>query len=256
MLIPRVIPCLLIENGAMVKTRRFSNPTSLGDPLNVINLFNRFEVDEIALLDIGASSSNRGPDFELIRQIAEQCWIPLSYGGGLTKTAQIEQVIRAGVEKVVIGTAVANDLSLISEAAGEFGSQAIVGSIDARRRFLGQHHVRVLNGTKSLQMTPPERAKAFEEAGAGEILLQSIDRDGEMNGYDLPLIASVTSATNLPVIACGGAGRRDHLAQPVIECGSSASAAGSIFVFQGINRAVLINFPERPELENLFKDAV
>lgn len=251
MLIPRIIPCLLIEDGAMVKTRRFKGRTYLGDPINVINLFNRFEVDEIVLLDIGASVGGRGPNIDMIAHVAEECWVPLTYGGGIRSVSDIEKIILAGVEKVVIGTAGAEDLSLVSDAARAFGTQCIVGSVDAKRKMFSGYEVYVTNAKRRLRVAPGVRAKQLEEAGAGEILLQSVDRDGEMNGYDLDLIDEVTRSTGVPVVACGGAGKRSELAMPIKHAGASAAAAGSLFVFSGSERGVLINFPERRDLEEL-----
>lgn len=253
MLIPRIIPCLLIEDGAMVKTRKFGKRVYLGDPINVINLFNQFEVDEIALLDIGASIGGTGPDLELITRLAEECWVPLAYGGGITTMAQIEKIILAGVEKVVLGTAVAGSFDLLRKASKEFGTQSVVGSLDAKKRLFGGYEVRYMSGAKKLKISPQERARQMEEAGAGEILLQSIDRDGAMNGYDLDLITLVTEATDIPVVACSGAGCREDLLRPIKKAGASAAAAGSLFVFSGPERGVLINFPERSVLEKLFK---
>lgn len=236
----------------MVKTRRFGKRTYLGDPVNVINLFNQFEVDEIVLLDIGATASGKGPDFDLIESLAEECWVPLTYGGGIRATAEIERIICSGVEKVVIGHAAADDTALIAEAARAFGSQCIVASLDAGRgRWSGRYQVRSLNARQKLKEQPVERARMLEAAGAGEILLQSIDRDGQMIGYDLELIRAVTSAVGIPVVACGGAATRDDLPLPIRDAGASAAAAGSLFVFSGRERGVLINFPERPVLERL-----
>lgn len=251
MLIPRIIPCLLIEDGGMVKTRRFGKRTYLGDPVNVINLFNQFEVDEIVLLDIGATSAGRSPDFDLIESVAGECWVPLTYGGGIRSTADIERIILSGVEKVVIGHSAAENLDLVADAALTFGTQCIVGSIDAKRKLFGGYEVRVTNAKRKLRIAPGERARQLEDAGAGEILLQSIDHDGEMDGYDLDLIKEVTEATTIPVVACGGAGERTELVQPIRDAGASAAAAGSIFVYSGQERGVLINFPERGFLEDL-----
>jgi len=253
MLIPRVIPCLQLYEGAMVKTRRFKKRIYLGDPVNVINLFNRFEVDEIVLLDIGATKNEMTPDIELIEHLAEECWVPLTYGGGITNIKQIEQIILAGVEKVVLHSAIAYDLTLATEAAREFGRQAIVASIDTRKKLLGKYDVCVKSGTRSLKISPLERVIQLEDAGVGEILLQSINRDGEMSGYDLDLIREVTNATSLPVVACSGASARSDLARPIKEAGASAVAAGSLFVFSGEARGVVINFPERDELVRLLK---
>lgn len=251
MLIPRVIPCLLIEDGGMVKTRRFGKRTYLGDPVNVINLFNQFEVDEIVLLDIGATTAGQSPNFDLIESVAGECWVPLTYGGGIRSTADIERIILSGVEKVVIGHSAAEKLDLVAAAASTFGSQCIVGSVDAKRKLFGGYEVRVTNAKRKLGIAPGERARQLEDAGAGEILLQSIDRDGEMNGYDLDLIQEVTEATTIPVVACGGAGERAELVRPIRDAGASAAAAGSLFVFSGRERGVLINFPERDYLEDL-----
>lgn len=237
----------------MVKTRKFGKRTYLGDPVNVISLFNNFEVDEIVLLDIGATAEGRAPDIELIEMVAEECWVPLTYGGGISDIAQIEKLICAGCEKVVLASAVADDLSLMRAASREFGAQAVVGSVDARRKMFRGYETCVTNARRKLGISPGERARQFEEAGAGEILLQSVDRDGEMSGYDLEMIAEVTAMTGLPVVACGGAGGRDDLPLPVTKSGASASAAGSLFVFSGHERGVLINFPERDALEQLFQ---
>lgn len=245
------MPCLLIDDGSMVKTRRFGKRTYLGDPVNVINLFNRFEVDEIVLLDIGASAEHRGPDFDTIEMVADECWVPLAYGGGVRSLADIERIILSGVEKVVIGTA-ATELSFLKKAAGAFGTQCIIGSIDARRKMFGGYDVRVRSGKQKISGTPVERALVLQDAGAGEILLQAIDRDGEMNGYDLDLIKSVSDAVDIPVVACAGAATRADLPLP-IKYGASAAAAGSLFVFSGKERGVVINFPERTELEQLLR---
>ena len=245
------MPCLLIDDGAMVKTRRFGKQTYLGDPLNVINLFNRFEVDEIVLLDIRASVNRSSPDYKTIEMVADECWVPLTYGGGVRSLSDIETIILSGVEKIIIGTA-ATDISFISKAAKAFGTQCIIGSIDARRKMFGGYTVRVKSGKQKIPGTPVERALALQEAGAGEILLQAIDQDGEMNGYDLDLVAEVSSAVDIPIVACAGASKRADLPLP-INAGASAAAAGSLFVFSGPERGVLINFPERDELERMLK---
>lgn len=251
MLIPRVIPCLLLSDGAMVKTRKFKKPGYVGDPINVVSLFNRFEVDEIALLDIRATVRRQPPDIELLAELAEECWVPLTYGGGVTDLRQIELIILSGVEKVVLNSAIADDMRLAEEAAKEFGSQAIVGAVDAGKRLWGGYDVYVESGRRNLGISPAERAHRLQSVGVGEILLNSITRDGERVGYDLKLIRSVTEAVDLPVIACGGAASRDQLAEPVLLAGASAAAAGSLFVHRGAERAVLVNFPERAELESL-----
>lgn len=238
----------------MVKTRRFGRRTYVGDAINVINLFNRFEVDEIAVLDIGASARGAGPDLDLVAQLAEECWVPLTYGGGISELAHVEQLVLAGVEKVVIGTKAAQDISFVTAAAREFGSQAIVGSVDAKKGLFGGYEACVTNGRKKVGAAPAQWAQRLTEAGAGEIFLQSIDRDGEMSGYDHHLIQMVTEAVSTPVVACGGAARRADLFPPIRDFGASAVAAGSLFVFSGPERGVLINFPDRSYLEEQLRD--
>jgi imidazole glycerol-phosphate synthase subunit HisF len=250
LLIPRVIPCLLIDEEAMVKTIRYDDPTYLGDPINVINLFNRFEVDEITLLDIGATRDGREPDFELIEQLAAECWVPLAYGGGIRTPDDVRTVLESGIEKVVLGTIVADDPALVTRAGETYGAQAVVVSVDARQTR-GGYEVCVTNARRRLGVDPVTYARRAEELGAGEILLNAVDRDGVMEGYDVELIRSVSEAVGIPVIACGGAGERAHLADAIRRGGASAVAAGSIFVYRGRERGVLINFPERAQLEAL-----
>lgn len=235
----------------MVKTVRYSDPNYLGDPINIINLFNRFEVDEIALLDISATRWNRPPPFELIEQLASECWVPLSYGGGIRTLEDARTILSIGVEKVVLGTVVADDPGLVSRAAATFGNQAVIVSIDARSSRDGGYEVFVESGTRGLGMDPATAARRAEDLGAGEILLNAIDRDGTMEGYDLELIQRVTGAVRIPVIACGGAGDRTDLARPIREAGAAAVAAGGLFVYQGRERGVLVNFPAREQLEQL-----
>jgi cyclase len=247
-----VIPCLLLDDDGMVKTVKFTDLDYLGDPVNIVNLFNRFEVDEIALLDIRATVEGRRPSFELIDRLASECWVPLAYGGGIRTAEDASAVFRCGVEKVIIGTAAADDPALVARVAETFGSQAVVVAVDARARRRGRYEVFVESGTRSVKSDPVRWARRAEELGAGEILLNAIDRDGTMSGYDLELVAQVASAVRVPVIACGGAGSRADIPGPVRTSGASAVAAGSIFVYQGRERGVLVNFPERSQLERLF----
>lgn len=239
----------------MVKTRGFSKKTYLGDPVNVINLFNRFEVDEIVLLDIGATAKGDGPDLELVESVADECWVPLTYGGGIRSVYDVENLVKTGVEKVVFGSAISSDLTLLTEASKSFGVQCIVGSLDVKRTFFGKRAVVTNNAGFKIKGQVTDRARALEDAGAGEILLQDVSRDGEMKGYDLDLVQMVTEAVSVPVVACGGAGKRADLAGPILDAGASASAAGSLFVFSGEERGVLINFPERKFLEDLLAPA-
>lgn len=249
--IPRVIPALLVDEDGMVKTVRYKDPDYVGDPINIINLFNRFEVDEIALLDIGATRGKRPPPFELIERLASECWVPLSYGGGIRTFEDARMILSIGVEKVVMGTIAADDPDVVTRAATTFGNQAIIISIDARSTRDGTYEVFVESGLRAVGMDPVAAARRAEELGAGEILLNAIDRDGTMEGYDLELIRSVTSAVRIPVIASGGAGDRTDLARPIREAGAAAVAAGSLFVYQGRERGVLVNYPARDQLERL-----
>jgi cyclase len=242
---------LLVDEDGMVKTIRYRDPDYLGDPINIINLFNRFEVDEIALLEISATRWKRPPPFELIERLASECWVPLSYGGGIRTVEDARRILGIGVEKIVLGTIAADDPGLISRAAATFGNQAVIVSIDARSTRPGEYEVFVESGTRALGTDPVVAARRAEELGAGEILLNAIDRDGTMEGYDLELIRNVTEAVRIPVIACGGAGNRADLARPIREAGAAAVAAGSLFVYQGVERGVLVNFPAREQLERL-----
>ena len=245
-----MIPALLLEDDAFVKTRNFRDATYIGDPINVINLFNRFEVDEIVLLDIGATVNQREPSFDLIRQLAAECWVPLTYGGGVRSFGQAKQILGSGVEKVVFGTALETAPDAVSSVAEAFGRQAVVAAVDVRRTN-STTEVFVENGRRSVRSSAAEWAQRAVALGAGEILVNSIDRDGTMSGFDLDLIRTVAAAVKTPVVALGGAASRSDLPQP-IAVGASAVAAGSLFVFQGAARGVLVNFPERNELEGLF----
>ena len=236
----------------MVKTIGFEDSAYLGDPINVINLFNRFEVDEITLLDVRATVEDRPPPFELIERMAAECWVPLSYGGGLTTLDDVRTVLSSGVEKAILGTIAVDRPKLIGEAAAVFGSQAVIVAVDARRARDGTYATFVESGRRGTGMDPGEHARRAAADGAGEILVTSIDRDGTMEGYDLDLIRMVSEAVDVPVIACGGAGERSDLVIPIADAGASAVAAGSLFVFRGRERGVLINFPDRPQLEALF----
>jgi cyclase len=246
-----VIPCLLVDEDGMVKTIAFGDRTYLGDPINIINLFNRFEVDEICLLDISATGSGRGPQFDLIERLASECWVPLAYGGGIRSLDDAREILAVGVEKVVLGAIAADAPSTVSAISSTFGAQATVVAVDARHMGKGRYEVFVDGGSRGLRTDPASYARRAESLGAGEILLTSIDSDGSMNGYDLELIAQVTAAVEIPVIACGGAGSRSDLAIPIKKAGAAAVAAGSIFVYQGRERGVLVNFPERELLEQL-----
>lgn len=243
----RVIPCLLLSGERLVKTVRFAQPTYVGDPINAVKIFNDREVDELAILDIRATPERRDPPFDHLKEIAGECFMPLSYGGGIRTIAQARRLFSLGVEKVLINSAAADEPTLLTSIADEYGSQAVIAGIDVRKDWLGRPRVFTRAGSNNTGREPIEYATAMAAAGAGEILLNSIDRDGTMTGYDLEMIKSVAAAVPIPLVACGGAGSIDHLAA-AINAGASAVAAGSLFVFAGPRRAVLINYPSAAEL--------
>ncbi len=249
MLKTRVMPCLLLQEGSLVKTVRFRDPSYVGDPVNAIRIYNEKEVDELIFLDIGATREDRRPPFKILSEIASECFMPVAYGGGVRDLDDIRTIFSLGIEKVAINTHAVEDPNFIREAAARFGSQSIVASIDARKKLFGGYEAYTRGGRKATGLDAAALARRMEAAGAGEILLTSIDRDGTQTGYDLALLQRVAPAVNIPVIACGGAGRVEDFGAAVKQGGASACAAGSMVVYFGRNRAVLINFPSRAELE-------
>lgn len=253
MLRPRVIPCLLLKNKGLVKTVQFQNPVYVGDPINAVRIFNDKEVDELIFLDITASLERRPPPFEFISKIAEECFMPLCYGGGIRKLGDVKTILSLGVEKVCINSYAVENPNFIRAAADLAGSSSIVVALDVKKNSQGTYELYTYSGTKPTGIDPIQWATQMEKMGAGELLLNSIDRDGTMQGYDIELIKRVTEAVSVPVIACGGAGKISDLAQAVHEGKASAVAAGSMFVFHGKHRAVLINFPTPQELAEAFQ---
>jgi imidazole glycerol-phosphate synthase subunit HisF len=251
MLKTRVIPALLFKDQGLVKTVQFRKPSYVGDPINAIKIFNDKEVDELVLLDIMATREGRGPSFELIEEIASECFMPLGYGGGIRSLDDIRRILAMGVEKVILNSAALENPALIEAAAKAAGSQSVVVSIDAKKKLLGGYEVQAHGATRGVGREPAEFALEMERRGAGEILINSVDRDGTGKGFDLELIKRVTAAVTVPVVACGGAGTLAHLREAV-DAGASAVAAGSMFVYVGRHRAVLINYPQYRELESLF----
>lgn len=250
MIRPRVIPCLLLKNEGLVKTVKFKEPKYLGDPINIVRIFNDKEVDELIFLDILATTENRRPNFELLAKITGECFMPLGYGGGIRDLNDVKKLLAIGVEKFVLNTSAVENPSLVREAADHAGSQAVVISIDVKKTLFGKHEVFTRAGKKGTGLDPVKFAIEMEKQGAGEIFVNSIDRDGTMQGYDLDLIGRVAESVSVPVVACGGAGNVGHLAQAV-RAGASAAAAGSMFVFQGPLRGVLISYPAQAELKRV-----
>jgi imidazole glycerol-phosphate synthase subunit HisF len=249
----RVIPSLLLKNQGLVKTVKFKNPTYLGDPINVVRIFNDKEVDELVLLDIAATTEQRKPNFDLIARIAGECFMPLGYGGGIRCLEDIRRLLAIGIEKVIINSYAVENSSFIRTAADEVGSQSVVVSIDVKKSRWGKQEIVLYRGTKGTGLEPAGFVREMAALGAGEILLNSVDRDGTMQGYDLDLINRVSQAVNIPVVACGGAGSVQDLVRAVNTGGASAAAAGSLFVFQGRHRAVLISYPDPKELQTAFE---
>lgn len=249
MLRTRVIPCLLLRGEGLVKTTRFKEPRYVGDPINAIRIFNDKEVDELILLDITASREGRGPALGAIRDFSSECFMPVGYGGGIRSLSDAREVLALGIEKIVLNTMALRRPELVAEISREFGAQAVVVSIDVRRKLLGGYEVMAAGGTEKTGLAPVEHAKRMVELGAGEIFLNAIDRDGTGSGYDIALLRSVAQAVSVPLIACGGAGSLADFGAAVREGHASAVAAGSMFVFHGKHRAVLISYPTRAELE-------
>jgi imidazole glycerol-phosphate synthase subunit HisF len=257
MLRPRIIPCLLVQDKGLVKTIRFSDPKYVGDPINAVKIFNEKEVDELMVLDIDATREKREPDYKMIAHLAAECRMPLCYGGGVTTCDQVKKIIGLGVEKVAISTAAINNPTLITEAANKVGNQSIVVVLDVKKRLLpGKYEVMIHNGTKSTGKSPFELVKEFEQLGAGEIVINSIDNDGAMKGYDQLLIDKIRNSIHIPLTVLGGAGSLDDIGQLLRKNGIIGAAAGSLFVFKGIFRAVLINYPNRVEKDKLVKESI
>lgn len=252
MLATRLMPCLLMSNGALVKTIRFRQGSYVGDPVNAVRIFNQKEVDELILLDIHATTQNRGIDFETLEKVVSECFMPICYGGGVRSLEDMRRLYALGIEKVSLGAAAFEEPDLVRRAAREFGSQAVVVTLDVKKGLLGRSTVRTRSGSQDTKLTPPDAARHFEGQGAGELLLYSIDRDGTWSGFDLKLIESVTHGTGIPVVATGGAGSLDDVKAAVIQAGASAVAIGSMAVFQGMDLGVLIKFPSRKDQDAIF----
>lgn len=251
MLKARVTPCLLLKNRGLVKTIKFKDPKYIGDPINAVKIFNEKEVDELILLDITATTEKKGLQIRLISEIASECFMPLCYGGGICSIDDIREIFKLGIEKVSINTCAVENPLFIKSAADAFGSQSIVVSIDVKKDLFGKYEIFTQSGKKNTKLDPIKFIKQMENMGAGEILINSIDREGTMQGYDIDLIKKVAESVSIPVIVCGGAGKIEDFEEAVKKGGASAVAAGSLFVFYGPNRAILINFPTRQELKTV-----
>lgn len=250
----RVIPALLLKGQGLVKTIKFKNPRYLGDPINVVRIFNDKEVDEIVLLDITATPEKRGPHFEMLKNIASEAFIPLAYGGGIRTMDDVHTLLGIGIEKLILNTSAVENPALVHEIADHAGSQAVVVSMDVKKNFLGKYEILTHCGQKKTGLDPVKHAVEMEKMGAGEIFVNSIDRDGMMQGYDIELVKKIADAVSVPVVACGGAGNLNDVAKVIKQGHASAAAAGSIFVFQGPLRGVLISYPTYQELKKLLEN--
>ena len=244
MLRPRVIPCLLIKNGGLVKTVKFDQPKYVGDPLNAVRIFNEKEADELVVLDIDATAKGSEPNYQVIKHLAAECRMPLCYGGGISTVEQFKKIAGLGVEKVAISAAAVENPDLVTQAAEVVGNQSVVVVLDAKKKRLSSKYTVVThNGKKTTKLAVAEYAKKMESLGAGEIVINSIDHDGVMKGYDHALIEQVRSLVSVPVTALGGAGSLEDISILVERFGLIGASAGSLFVFKGKHRAVLINYP-------------
>ena len=249
---PRVIPVLLLQKNGLVKSIQFKNHSYIGDPINAVKIFNDFKADELVFLDISASKEKRLISLEFVKNVGEEANMPFAVGGGIKTIKNIQDVIASGAEKVIINSAAVGNPNFIKEASDTFGSSTIVVCIDVKRKFLGGERVWSLNGTKTSKYNPEEFAVLMQKKGAGEIIVQSISSDGKMSGYDIELIKKISNTVTIPVIALGGAGNMNDLKRAYINGYANGLAAGSLFVYQNKMKGVLINFPDKKELKEIY----
>jgi cyclase len=249
---PRVIPVLLLKNKGLVKSVKFKDYRYIGDPMNAVKIFNDKRADEMVFLDITASIEKRLIPLDFVERVGDEANMPFAVGGGIRSVEDIRKVLKAGAEKVVINSYATENPEFIKEASDAFGSSTIVVSIDVKKKIISKEQIYVYGGQKATGKDPVIFASLMEEMGAGEIIINSIDKDGTMEGYDISLITRISGAVTIPVVACGGAGTYHHLKEAVQVAHASAVAAGSLFVYHGSRRAVLINYPSQEELNNLF----
>ncbi len=248
---PRLIPVLLLKDRGLYKTRQFGKDSYVGDPVNTIRIFNDKEVDEIVVLDIRAARERTPVNYELLRDIASECFVPLSYGGGVNDVETVQKLIGIGFERVIVNTTAVDNIDIIRDMTSRFGSSTIIGGIDIKRTLLGKMTVIAKGGALKTKLSPTAWVQQLQDAGVGEILVTSIDRDGEMVGYDLDLLRILTSQSDVPIIACGGAADLHDL-KSAYDAGASGAAAGAMFVYKGKHRAVLIQYPKPNEIEDAF----
>lgn len=253
MLRPRIIPSLLVHEGGLVKTVNFKNPKYVGDPINAVKIFNEKVVDELAIFDIDASVLGKEPNYKLIENLALQSRMPLCYGGGVKTVEQAQRIFGLGIEKIALSSVVSQNPDIISQIANKVGSQSVIAVLDIKRKLLGGYEVYIHNGKKATGKDPIKFVEELQSLGVGEIIINSIDQDGVMKGYDLNLISKIREKISVPLTVLGGAGSLEDIKKVIDMHGIIGVAAGSLFVFKGKYKAVLINYPNKAEKENLFK---
>ncbi len=255
MLYPRIIPCLLVHHKGLVKTVRFKDPKYVGDPINAVKIFNEKEVDELIVLDIDASVEGREPDYQLIEHLAVECRMPLCYGGGIKTADQAQRIFNLGVEKIAFGSVAIEAPEVLEQLAARVGSQSVVVVMDVKKTMFGmRYELFTHNGTKATGMEPVAFARRMQQLGVGELVINSIDQDGMMTGYDTKLIDAVRGVVSIPVTVMGGAGKLDDMGALIRKHSVIGVAAGSMFVFKGKYRAVLINYPTAEEKNGFFRE--
>jgi len=250
---PRIIPVLLLKNKGLVKSIRFKKHRYIGDPINTVKIFNDLKADELVILDILASQEKRVISLDFIKNVGEEANMPFAVGGGISTINQIREIIRAGAEKVIINTQAAQNPDFVREAADEFGSSTIVVCMDVKKKFMGKIQTWSLGGNNPTGYYPIDFAQRMQELGVGELIVQSIEQDGAMQGYDIPLIRDIAKSVTIPVVALGGAGCLEHMRQVYLDGFANGLAAGSMFVYHGARKGILISYPERAEISKSFQ---
>jgi imidazole glycerol-phosphate synthase subunit HisF len=253
MLRSRIVPCLLIHSNGLVKSFKFKDYKYVGDPLNAVKIFNEKEVDELIVLDIDKSSLKQEPDFDLIRKMAIECRMPFCYGGGVSTVDQAKKIISLGAEKVALSSHAINNPSIISQIASEVGVQSVVVVLDVKKKLFGGYDLFIYNGKVKVNKDPVEFALQAEKLGAGEIVINSIDKDGQMNGYDMEILEKIRNTITIPITILGGAGSFEDMKKASLKHKILGLAAGSMFVFKGKYKAVLISYPSQLEKDYILK---
>lgn len=256
MLRPRIIPCLLVHEKGLVKSVQFKNHKYVGDPINAVRIFNEKEADELMLIDIDATINKVEPNYKMIQNIASECRMPLCYGGGIKNIQQAQKIFSLGVEKIALSSILVENPNIISDLASKVGSQSVVAILDVKKKLFGGYEIYTHNGKNSTGINPIDFVQKIENLGAGEIVINSIDQDGTMNGYDLKLVEQIRKSTSLPLTILGGAGSLNHIGNLIQIYGIIGAAAGSLFVFKGVYKAVLINYPSFKEKDKLINNYI